>query len=203
MQHRVKEELNFILVFVGLVWLVFLIHWMIANRISDGGLNAWGLAPRDTGHLIGVITMPFLHGGWNHLIGNTLPLTVLLCLVAGSRANTLAVVPLVTLCGGLLLWCFGRSTGSDGSKFIHVGASGLIYGLMTFLIVGGFREQRLRELGIAVFVGIVYGGTLLSGIVPLGAAKGVSWDGHLSGAVGGIVAAVVLIPRRNRGRNPA
>ena len=199
MQHRIKEELHFVLVFVGLVWFVFLVHWLIAERVISGGLNSWGLAPRDPGHLVGILTMPFLHGGWSHLIGNTLPLTVLLCLLAGSRANTLIVVPTVTLAGGLLLWCFGRATGSDGAALVHVGASGLIYGLMTFLIVGGFREQRVRELLIAILVGVLYGGTLLTGVIPAGVAKGVSWDGHLAGATGGVIAAFVLIPRRGHG----
>jgi len=186
MKHRVAEELNFVLVFVGAIWLAF-----IANAILPGDFNHWGLAPRHISGLVGIVTMPFLHGGWAHLLGNTVPLVVLLCLLAGSRANSVGIVAAIILLGGALLWLFG------GSKTIHVGASGLVYGLITFLIVAGFREARFVAIVIAIFVGVTYGATLFSGVLPFMVGKNVSWDGHLFGAIaGGLVAVAAVKPKR-------
>ena len=184
MKHRVKEELHFVLTFVGVVWGIFLLDVLLS-----GGLNKFGLSPRELSGLIGIATMPFLHGNWEHLIGNTVPLVVLLCLLAGSRANTYSVVPQIMIAGGALLWIFGRS------HTIHIGASGLVYGLIAFLIVSGFTEGRLSALIIAVFVGLTYGATLLGGVLPMQVKHGVSWDGHLCGAIGGAIIAKARVPR--------
>lgn len=184
MKHRVVEELHFVAIFVGIVWGVF-----ILDLILPGSFNEFGLEPRRAGGLIGVVTMPFLHGNWEHLLGNTVPLIVLLCLLAGSRANTYTTVPQIIFLGGLLLWLLGRS------QTEHVGASGLVYGLIAFLIVAGLREQRFAALAIAFFVGITYGATLMQGILPIGVEKHVSWDGHLMGAIaGGLVARRTIQP---------
>lgn len=178
MKHRIVDELHFVIVFVAVVWGVFL-----TDLVLPGNFNAYGLAPRHIDGLPGIVAMPFLHGGWDHLMGNTVPLIVLLCLLAGSRANTYSIVPQIIALGGLLLWVLGRSNS------IHVGASGLIYGLTAFLIVAGFREGRLGALAIAVLVGFMYGATLLGGILPFSVGDNVSWDGHLTGAIaGGLVA---------------
>lgn len=185
MKHRIKEELHFVLMFVGIVWAVYFIDWLL-----PGTFNVFGLAPRQTSGLIGLVTMPFLHGNWEHLVGNSVPLVVLLCLLAGSRANTYTVVPQIMLVGGLLLWLFGRP------QTIHVGASGLIYGLIAFLIVSGFTEKRLSAIVIAIFVGVTYGATLVGGILPISVDAGVSWDGHLFGAIGGAIVAKVRVRRK-------
>lgn len=178
MKHKITEELHFVLVFVGIVWAIF-----FADAVLPGSFNGFGLAPRETSGLVGIITMPFLHGNWEHIVGNSLPLIVLMCLLAGSKANTYTVVPQIMIAGGLLLWMFGRP------QTVHVGASGLIYGLVAFLIVSGFTEKRLSAFVIAVFVGLTYGVTLFSGILPMTVNEGVSWDGHLFGAIGGGIVA--------------
>ena len=185
MKHRIAEELHGVGIFVTIIWAVF-----ILDAFLPGEFNNLGLSPRSVPGLAGILTMPFLHGGWNHLLGNTLPLIVLLCLLAGSRANTYAVVPQIVVLGGTLLWFFGSANS------VHVGASGLIYGLIAFLIVAGFRERRPVALAIAVFVGFTYGATLISGVLPT-AGPGISWDGHLMGAIaGGIVARISVTPDR-------
>lgn len=176
MRHRVVEELNFVLTFVGAVWAVFLVDVLLPVN-----LNAFGLAPRQLWGLVGIVTMPFLHGGWAHLLGNTVPLVAVLCLLAGSRANTFRVVFQIVVLGGALLWLLGRG------HSIHVGASGLIYGLIAFLIVAGISEGRLGALAIALLVGATYGTTLLTGVLPISVGANVSWDGHLAGAVAGAV----------------
>ncbi|MCP4169594.1 MAG: rhomboid family intramembrane serine protease [Fuerstiella sp.] len=183
MKHRIVEELHGVAIFVAIIWGVF-----VLDTILPGEFNDFGLSPRSSVGLTGIVTMPFLHGGWDHLIGNTVPLIVLLCLLAGSRANTFRIVPQIVVMGGVLLWVFG--TGDS----VHVGASGLIYGLIAFLIVAGFREGRLSALVIAVFVGFTYGATLIGGVLPT-VGSGISWDGHLMGAIaGGLVARVAVTP---------
>lgn len=176
MKHRIKEELQGVGIFVGIIWLVFLV-----DSILEVELRNWGVEPRSLWGLTGIFTMPFLHGNWQHLVGNTVPLVVLLCLLAGSRTNSFGIVASLTLIGGALLWLLGPP--SD----IHIGASGLIYGLITFLIVAGITEKRPMALAVAVLVGVLYGTTLLGGILPFTVNEGVSWQGHLAGATAGVL----------------
>ena len=122
-----------------------------------------------------------MHQDLHHILGNTFPLFILLALLAGSRAQPWLVVVELVLLGGLLLWLFGRSK-------VHIGASGLIFALIAFLIVSGFLEKRLVSLTVAILVGFIYGGTLISGVLPRFKSH-ISWEGHLCCAVaGGIVA---------------
>jgi membrane associated rhomboid family serine protease len=147
-------------------------------------INSFGVTPRSLVGLVGIPLMPFLHADLKHLMSNTFPLTVLLLLLAGSKAKSWAIVTYIILLGGAMLWLFGRSV-------THVGASGLIYGLIAFLLVSGLLERRIVPLVIAVVVGFLYGGTLLSGIVP-SLRSHISWEGHLFSAVaGGLVAGLL------------
>lgn len=179
MRHNIKDELRGVLTFVGVIWCVFLVDSALPVKLAD-----YGVTPRSAIGLAGIPAMPFLHAGYEHLISNTVPLTILLMLLAGSRANSWLIVLGVVLLGGSLLWLFGRTA-------THVGASGLIYGLIAFLIVSGLLEKRLVPLGIAILVGFLFGGVLLSGVLPT-AGERVSWDGHLCGAIGGVVIAYLL-----------
>jgi membrane associated rhomboid family serine protease len=182
MKHRIVEELHGVAMFVAAIWAVFLL-----DLVVPGTFNRFGLAPREVGGLVGIVTMPFLHDGWGHLLGNSVPLIILLSLLAGSRANSYGIVAMIVVLGGALLWMFGR-----GST-LHVGVSGLIYGLITFLIVAGFREGRIGAILVAVFVGFMYGWTLITGMIPLTAGPNVSWDGHLMGAVAGAIVARIAV----------
>jgi len=176
--HRIREELPTVILFLLTIWGVFLL-----DRILP--LERLGLIPRDYGGLIGIVTMPFLHANFTHLLNNTVPLAVLLTLLAGSRTDSRAAVVLVAVLGGLLLWLFGRG------HSLHIGASGLVFGLAVFLIVSGILEKRIVPLLVSVFVAITYGTTLLSGILPW--QSGVSWDGHLLGGVAGGLVAWLLV----------
>ena len=109
-------------------------------------------------------------------------------LLAGSRTRTWESVIEISLLGGGLLWLFGRSAGNQ----VHVGASILIYGLIAFLLVAGFREKRLIPLGVAILVGFLYGTTLLGGVLPTFDSR-ISWDGHLCGALAGAAIAFFTI----------
>ncbi len=166
--------------FIGAIWAVFILELVLEFTLLFS-LTSFGLVPRTLTGLVGIPAMPFLHANLQHIVSNTVPLIILLILLAGSKANSWAVVVAIILLGGALLWLFGRPA-------IHIGASGLIFGLMGFLIVSGLLERRFVPLVISVVVIFFYGGSLLLGIVPrLGAH--ISWDGHFFGAVaGGIIA---------------
>jgi membrane associated rhomboid family serine protease len=179
MKHTIREEIRGVLVFVGIIWAVFILDMLLPGEFTN-----LGLSPRNLFGLIGIPLAPFLHGDFKHLLSNTIPLVILLTLMAGSRTRTWPTVAEITLLGGSLLWLFGRGGSSEDGRFVHVGASGLVYGLIAFLIVAGFREKRLVPMMVAILVGVLYGGTLLSGVIP--SARGnISWDGHLFGALAG------------------
>lgn len=173
--RTIREEINAVALFVGAIWVVFFLS--LAFPVLDN----YGVIPRRIIGLVGIPAMPFLHANFGHLLGNTIPLIVLLILLAGSRAESWQVVLDIALLGGLLLWVFGRVA-------VHIGASGLISGLTAFLIVAGLLEQRIIPLLIAIIVGFLYGGSLILGVIPRFGSN-ISWDGHLFGAIaGGIVA---------------
>ncbi|HTN76030.1 MAG TPA: rhomboid family intramembrane serine protease [Pirellulaceae bacterium] len=182
MEHSIKQELTGVVAFIAVIWLVFL-----AEQLPTLNLLALGLTPRTSNGLIGIVTAPFLHLNFQHLLANTVPLLVLLILLAGSKANSWGIVIAITLLGGALLWLVGRPA-------THVGASGLIFGLMSFLMVSGVRERRFVPLMVAILVGMLYGGSLLAGVVPRFGSS-ISWDGHLCGAIAGAIVAVLLTQR--------
>ncbi len=183
-----RDQVYSIAIFILAIWLVFVVDTVIPASLVD-----WGLRPRTVDGLIGIPLMPFLHASLGHLVRNTIPLIILLLLLSGSRANPWMIVISVVLLNGALLWLFGRDAN-------HVGASGLVFALISFLIVSGLIEKRLASIAIAVIVGFLYGGTLIGGVVPrLGSA--ISWDGHLAGATAGGIVAYVAVGRRSAG-NP-
>jgi membrane associated rhomboid family serine protease len=176
--HTVKDELAGILVFLGVIWGAYLLDLVV----FPVEFTSFGLVPRTLGGLVGIPLMPLLHAGLGHLLSNTIPLFVLLALLAGSHARSWEIVAEIIVFGGLLLWLFGRS------GLIHVGASGLVFGLVAFLIVSGPLEKRFVSLAVALLVAVLYGGTLILGVVP-GLNPRVSWDGHLCGAAAGVMIA--------------
>lgn len=169
----------------GIVWFVAAL-WIVyfADVMLSVDFNAYGLVPRTLHGLIGIPLMPFLHGSFQHLLSNTIPLCILLFILHGSRRDAIEVIVSVVLFGGLLLWCFGRSR-------THIGASGLVYGLVAFLIAIGFAERKLVSMFIALVVGFLYGTTLLFGVLPT-AGWDISWEGHLFGAIAGVGTAIAL-----------
>ena len=178
--HSIGQELKGIAIFVGVVWGAFILNWIVF--LVD--FNSFGLVPRTLWGTVGIVSMPFLHAGWGHLLGNTVPLFILLALLAGSKARSWEVVAEIVVAGGVLLWIFGRNA-------THVGASGLIFGLVAFLIISGLLERRIIPLIVSFVVGILYGGTLIWGVLP-GTNFQVSWDGHLCSAIAGGVIACLL-----------
>ncbi len=171
---------------LGLVWAVSLYAFADASA-----LYALALTPRRLDGLPGVIGMPFVHGSLWHLVANTLSLIPLaaIVLVRGTRYY-LVTVAWIIVAGGLAVWLFGREA-------VHVGASGVIFGLVGFLIVRGLYERALTSLMASLAVVLLYGGTIW-GIVPQGG--GISWEAHLFGLLAGAAAARVSVGRNDRKR---
>ena len=177
--NLIRNEFYGIAWFVGAIWAVFLLSFLIPS------IDELGVIPRTITGLRGILFSPFLHASWSHIIGNTPPLIILLALLVGSQARSLQVVVLIILLGGSLLWLFGRG------GTIHISVSGLIFGLITYLVVSGFLEKRPVPIVIALLVGFLYGGTLLGGVIPRLNSQ-ISWDGHLWSAVAGVLVAYLL-----------
>ena len=172
--------------FVALIWIVELFDQIV----TDGNLDGNGILPRSLSGLDGVLWAPGLHGGIGHLISNTVPLLVLGGLVAMRGARRWIHVTLfVALVGGLFTWLFARPS-------IHIGASILVFGYITFLMGVGLFERRVGGMAIGVIVLVLYGGTLVSGVLPI--QRGVSWEGHLFGALAGVAVAWILTRRSAR-----
>jgi membrane associated rhomboid family serine protease len=160
---------------VAVIWVVEIVD------LVAGDLDSAGIRPRDPEGLVGIALAPVLHGGFGHLIGNTIPFLVLGGLIALSGlARVAGVTAIVAVVGGLGTWLVAPA----GS--VHIGASGLVFGFATYLIARGVFSRRALHLVAGVAVLVLYGGTLLIGFVP---TPGVSWQGHAFGALGGIVAA--------------
>ncbi len=164
---------------VGLMWLVEVI-----DAATNGSLNQYGIISRSPRGLVGILTAPFLHMGFGHLISNTLPLVTLGVLIAVSGASRLfAVTAIVTVLGGFGTWLVSPP------NLITIGASGLVFGYATYLIVRGLFNRRLGQVLVGIVVVMVWGSALLTSLLP---QDGISWQGHLCGGIAGLIAAWVL-----------
>lgn len=175
-----------LLVSGGFVLLLFVIE--VVNMLTLHSLNrTFGLRPRSLDGLLDIFTFPLLHASMNHLLSNALPLVIFgfLVFLSGLRVF-LTALAFSWLGSGLTVWLIG-----DGG--ITVGASGLVFGLFAFLLVRGFFNQSWRQILLAVVLFMLYGSILL-GVLPIMGGF-VSWQAHLGGAVGGVVAALLLRPR--------
>jgi membrane associated rhomboid family serine protease len=163
---------------------------MWAVEIVDvfaGDLDSAGIRPRDPEGLIGIGLAPVLHGGFGHLMGNTVPFLVLGAAIALSGlVRLVSVTAIVALVGGLGTWL------TAPANTVHIGASGLVFGFAAYLMARAFYSRRAWHAVAGVAVLFVYGGTLAFGLVP---TPGVSWQGHFFGAVGGVLAAWLLHQR--------
>jgi membrane associated rhomboid family serine protease len=159
--------------FVGLMWVVELFDLIVLH----GALDQLGIRPRETQSLWGIVLAPFLHGGLPHLIANTAPLVVLGWLVlVRRRVDFVLLTIVVALVGGLGVWLFAPA------YTIHIGASGIAFGYLGYLIARAWFERSLTSLALALLAGVLYGGAL-AGLLP--GQRGISWEGHLFGLAAG------------------
>jgi len=167
---------------VGLVGLMWLIE--IVDTAMNGSLDQYGIIARTPRGLFGIITSPFLHLGFGHLISNTLPLVTLGALIAISGAKRLfQVTAIVVVIGGFGTWLISPP------NTVTIGASGLVFGYAAYLIVRGLFNRRIGQVLIGIVVIVVWGSALLGSLLP---QDGISWQGHLCGGIAGVIAAWVL-----------
>jgi membrane associated rhomboid family serine protease len=169
---------------VAIMWILEAVNSLDSNHLATSD----GIYARNFDHIWAIFTAPFLHFSFQHLIANTIPFVFMGVIIALQGARRLLLVTLiVVVVGGLGTWLIAPS-GTDTA-----GVSGVVFGYATYLFARGFFNRSILELLTGLVVGVVWGGALLSSIVP---HSGVSWQGHVCGAIGGVVAAYAL--RRDR-----
>ncbi len=175
--------------------------WVIEgiNTLDSNHLDSDGILPRSIDHIWGIFTAPFIHASWQHLIANTVPFVFMGLIIALQGAKRFALVTLIVIViGGIGTWLVSPAHTSTGIPEYTIGASGVVFGYATYLFARGFFNRNILELLIGLVVGVIWGGALYSSVVP---HTGISWQGHVCGAIGGVVAAYLL--RNERPRAPA
>jgi membrane associated rhomboid family serine protease len=179
-----RNALLILFALVALMWMVEVVDVALDHR-----LDRYGIEPRDVDGLDGVLAAPFLHVGFGHLLANTIPFVTMGVVIALEGARRLVLVTVIVgLISGLGTWLVA----SAGT--IHVGASGIVFGYATYLIARGVFNRSGTELAVGAAVVLVWGGALLGGLEP---HRGISWQGHLFGAIGGVVAARAVARERS------
>jgi membrane associated rhomboid family serine protease len=175
--------------FVALIWAIEIVDFVIFR----GALDSLGVRPRTLSGLVGIALAPFLHVGFAHLAANTVPLIVLGWLIMLRDTRDFFTVSAVTaLVSGLGVWLVGATYS------VHLGASGVIFGYFGFLLLRGYFERSILSIALSLLVGFLYGG-MIWGVFPT--QLRVSWEGHLFGFLGGVLAAWLMAGRfRTRGR---
>lgn len=172
------------LVIVSFVWLVFLLNYsgLLGDRFSQ-----WGIRPGDINGLKGIIFSPFIHTTFSHLLSNTLPLIILIWFLFYFYSN-IATFVFITLwlLSGIITWLIGRGA-------THVGASGLVFAILFFLFFSGLLRKYIPLVAVSLIVAFIYGSTVWS-IFPVTELldPSISWEGHLSGAISGLLLAIIF-----------
>jgi membrane associated rhomboid family serine protease len=174
--QTLKQSLKLPVAFVLLLWGIHLIE-----VLSDEELAAFmGILPRQAEGLLGIVTFPLIHGGWGHLSSNSLPLIILgTAILFFYRPIALRSIAFIYLLHGALVFLAARPV-------THIGASGLVYGFAAFLLTSGILRRERSLMALSMLVIFIYGG-MIWGVLPI--REGVSWEGHLFGAIAGIAAA--------------
>lgn len=173
-----RLALKITLVFIGVLWTVFIIDAAFGLR-----LGRFGLRPGSVVGLLGIATAPLLHGSFQHLLSNTLPLLIsLTATLYLYPASSMRVIPLVWLGSGAVAWFIGQAPS------LHIGASGLIYGLLAYVFMSGLLRRDMRSVSVSLLVGFLYG-SMVWGVLPI--RPNMSWEMHLSGAMTGLLLAVL------------
>lgn len=175
-KHNFRLALKVTLGFVVLLWAIHLLNWGLGYT-----LNRFGVWPRSLSGMVGVVAAPLLHSGFTHLFQNSAPLLVLGTGMLFVYPNaSVRALPTIYVGTGLLVWLLGRGS-------IHIGASGLIYGMLAFVFFSGIVKRDARGVALSMLVFFLYG-SMTWGIFPQG--NSVSWESHLAGAAVGTVLAL-------------
>lgn len=178
MNRTILNRFIFPLTFPAAIWVIHLI-----SVIFDINFSYYGLLPRTIHGAVGIITAPLIHGSFSHLISNTAPLIILgLSIFFFYPNSAYKSFVLIYIGTGLLVWMLGR-------QVIHIGASGVVYGYVSFLFFNGLFKKDNKSIALSLLVVFLYGG-LVWGVLP--GIKGISWESHLFGGVTGLIAAFIF-----------
>lgn len=170
------------------IYLVLSIWIVHIFKVSTGfPMGNYGLLPRDISGAVGIFTSPFIHGSFQHLISNSVPLFILtLLILLFYRKVALQSMLLIYVLTGAAVWTFARDV-------IHIGASGVVYGLVSFVFWTGIFRRNIKSIILALIMTVLYGGYFL-GVLPN--QEGISWESHLCGGLVGILVAYWMRDKR-------
>lgn len=178
--QRLQAGTSYAVTYVVVIWAVHIVN----QYVLGGSLLAYGVHPLDTTAWWTVFTAPLIHGNFAHLISNTIPGALFTFVIAASGKHVwLKSTLIITLVAGMGTWLIG------GVGTVHIGASGVLYGWFAYLLVRGIFNRSMAQLAIGVVIASVYSG-LIWGIFPT--MPGVSWQAHLCGFIGGIIAGFMV-----------
>ncbi len=184
-----SAALKLVIAMVALMWGIEVVDVAAGHR-----LDAYGIHPRDVEGLPEIAAAPFLHAGFGHLISNTVPFLAMGAAIAlGGLARVALVTVIVAVVSGLGVWLIAPA------DEVHLGASGVVFGYATYLVARGVLSRRLVEIAVGVAVVAIWGIGLLQGLLP---QERISWQAHLFGAIGGVIAAYALAKRREPAGRP-
>ena len=177
-ENDIFQQLLFPTCVVVMMWLV-----KIFEVVNGSKLTRWGIFPRDWDGVVGIIAAPFIHSDWQHLMSNSLPMFMLIGIVmVFYKRVAIPSILIITIFTGFTVWLFARES-------YHVGASGVVYGLVAFLAWTGVFRRNLKSIILSLAILVMYGG-YFHGIVPT--KEGVSWESHLFGGLVGIFTAFLF-----------
>jgi membrane associated rhomboid family serine protease len=188
MKFEVKQILYaffFPLIFLLIIWIVW-----ILEKGMDADWHRWGVFPGSVEGLWGIITSPFIHANIKHLFSNSVPLLVLgWSLFYFYKDLGYVVFPVLWILSGIFTWCIGRDSW-------HIGASGLIYSISFFLFFSGIFRRYIPLMAVSLMVVFLYG-SMVWNMFPVAELvdPNVSWEGHLSGAISGLICSVIFRKR--------
>jgi membrane associated rhomboid family serine protease len=173
------QKIRFPILFVLILWLIKSIEYISGSR-----LYYLGIYPREWSGLPGIFTSPFIHASWGHIASNTLPLLVLMAIVVifYKKVASQSIITII-LGTGFLVWLFARPS-------YHIGASGVVYGLISFIFWTGVFKKNSKSIVLALIVLTLYAGSVES-IFP-NVEKNISWESHLFGGIVGIITAFIF-----------
>ena len=172
------KNILLILSFPLILWLIHIVSFSFQIDMTR-----MGVLPRNLLGLLGIITSPLIHADFSHLISNTIPLIILGGIIFSFYPKLSFLLFLfIYILTGLLVWIFAR-------QVYHIGASGVVYGFVSFLFFSGIFRRDNKSIALALVITFLYGG-LVWGMIP--GLKGISWESHLFGAITGLLAAYMF-----------
>jgi membrane associated rhomboid family serine protease len=186
LKREIKTVINILIISLSLIWGIFIINMLFLH----GYLNSFGIHPRTLFGLIGILTAPLLHLNLSHIIGNSIAFLLFATLVLSLDIHRFITVTVFsTVIAGFGTWLIGMQNSN------HIGASGIIMGYFGYCISIGFIEKKIFTIIFSIIIILSYGGMIFS-VLPF--QLGISWEGHLFGFLGGIIAALFIEKVKNK-----